>query len=239
MPNPQPGRPEYPFLPGSSHFACAVWDTIPVANNRGFWIGWLDLLTPSCTISQLQELAINDCLELAPFSFSFSLSLSLSLSLRLTPESESESESELLYDWRFTANLFVLAPSPLRVTARIFYQLNTCGPSPYITSSLTRGWVCHSFSGPSPMGLSPIRDFYFCRLLRLAGLRWRCSTPPPHGKDWHLSLSHIATDGQSVCLSWCRAASGAHDQILITVWQLLFCPWGGGALSDFTTGLLT
>jgi hypothetical protein len=32
----------------------------------------------------------------------------------------------------------------LRLTARIiFSQLNTCGHSPYITSSLTRGWVCH------------------------------------------------------------------------------------------------
>jgi hypothetical protein len=53
------------------------------------------------------------------------------------------SESELLYDWRFTANQFVLAPSPLRLTAWIFSQLHTCGHSPYITSSLTRGWVCH------------------------------------------------------------------------------------------------
>jgi hypothetical protein len=26
------------------------------------------------------------------------------------------------------------------------------------------------------------------------------------------SQSHIATDGQSVCLSWCRAPSGAYEQ---------------------------
>jgi hypothetical protein len=38
-----------------------------------------------------------------------------------------------------------------------------------------------SFSGPSPTLLSQIRDFPFRRLLRLAGLRWRYSTPPPHG----------------------------------------------------------
>jgi hypothetical protein len=50
------------------------------------------------------------------------------------------------------------------------------------------------------------------------------------------SQSHIATDGQSVCLSWCRAPSGAHDQILLTVWQLLSCPWEG-TLSDERTGL--
>jgi hypothetical protein len=58
---------------------------------------------------------------------------------------ESDSESELLYDWRYIANQFVLAPSPLRLTARNFFlsQLNTCRHSPYITTSLTRGWVCH------------------------------------------------------------------------------------------------
>jgi hypothetical protein len=51
--------------------------------------------------------------------------------------------SELLYDWRFTANQFVLARSPLRTTTRIsIFQLNTCGYSPYVISSLTRGWIC-------------------------------------------------------------------------------------------------
>jgi hypothetical protein len=45
-------------------------------------------------------------------------------------------ELELLYDWRFT----VLATSPLRPTTRIvIFQPNTCGYSPYVTSSLTRG----------------------------------------------------------------------------------------------------
>jgi hypothetical protein len=56
----------------------------------------------------------------------------------------SESESELLYDWRFTANHFILATRPLRHTTRIFiFQLNTCSYSPHITSSLMRGWVYH------------------------------------------------------------------------------------------------
>jgi hypothetical protein len=41
-----------------------------------------------------------------------------------------------------------------------------------------------------------------------------------------LSQSHVATDGQSVSTSWCRAPSGAHDQILITLWQLLSCFMG-------------
>jgi hypothetical protein len=54
------------------------------------------------------------------------------------------SESELLYDWRFTVSQFVLAQSTLRHTIKdlFFLQLNHCGHSPYVTSSLTRGWVC-------------------------------------------------------------------------------------------------
>jgi hypothetical protein len=56
----------------------------------------------------------------------------------------SESVSELLYDWRFTVNQFVFAPSPLRLTAGIYFsQMNTCGSSLHITSSLTRGLGCH------------------------------------------------------------------------------------------------
>jgi hypothetical protein len=38
---------------------------------------------------------------------------------------------------------FVLAISPLRLaTSNFILQLNTCGYSPYVTSSLTRGWIC-------------------------------------------------------------------------------------------------
>jgi hypothetical protein len=100
----------------------------------------------------------------------------------------SESVSELLYDWRFTANQFGLAASPSRATARMyfFFQLNICGHTPYITSFLTRDWVCNLqfllaiasavIHGSKYRGtrnhtlLSQIRDFPFCRLLRLAGL---------------------------------------------------------------------
>jgi hypothetical protein len=34
----------------------------------------------------------------------------------------SDSESELLYDWQFTVNQFVLAPSPFRLTTSIFFN---------------------------------------------------------------------------------------------------------------------
>jgi hypothetical protein len=43
--------------------------------------------------------------------------------------------------------------------------------------------------------------------------------------------SHIATDGQSVSKSWCRAPSGAHDQIFVTVWQLRTCSCGVPSLT--------
>jgi hypothetical protein len=33
--------------------------------------------------------------------------------------------------------------SPLRLATSIFLQLNTCGHSPSVTSSLMREWVCH------------------------------------------------------------------------------------------------
>jgi hypothetical protein len=51
--------------------------------------------------------------------------------------------SELLYGWRFTANQFVLVTSPLRLTTSNFIcQQSTCSYSPYVISSLMRGWVC-------------------------------------------------------------------------------------------------
>jgi hypothetical protein len=54
-----------------------------------------------------------------------------------------ESQSELLYYWRFTANQFVFATSPLRLTTSNFiFKLNAYGYSPYVTSSLNGGWVC-------------------------------------------------------------------------------------------------
>jgi hypothetical protein len=45
------------------------------------------------------------------------------------------------------------------------------------------------------------------------------------------SQSHIATDGQSVNKPWRRAASGANDQIFITVWHLQSCFCGAPSLT--------
>jgi hypothetical protein len=53
------------------------------------------------------------------------------------------SESQLLYDWRFTANQFVLTTRPLRLTpSNSFLQLNACGYSLSVASSLSRRLIC-------------------------------------------------------------------------------------------------
>jgi hypothetical protein len=73
--------------------------------------------------------------------------------------------------------------------------------------SLTRGRVCRLqlllalasavILGSASLGtrdhiiLSQIRDFPFRGLLRIAGLRWRYSSPPPHGMPLNLSLNSI------------------------------------------------
>jgi hypothetical protein len=136
----------------------------------------------------------------------------------------SESGSELLYDWRFTVNKFVLAPSPFRHTTSIYFNW-TLAVIALMKHPLWREVVsvvyncfwtspAQSSSGPSSTGLMTIfyclrletlqtwrarspylyppgtgRPGYtprhwvtFRRLLRLAGLRCRYSTPPPHGQ---------------------------------------------------------
>jgi hypothetical protein len=98
-------------------------------------------------------ITINDCLRLAPFLAGLRGSSRLATDLVLIYESatfglrttnaEWTLESELLYNSRFTFSRFVLVPSPLKLTARMFFfQLNSCGNSPYITSSLMGRWVC-------------------------------------------------------------------------------------------------
>jgi hypothetical protein len=44
------------------------------------------------------------------------------------------------------------------------------------------------------------------------------------------SQDHIATDGQSISKSLCRAPSEAHDQMFVTLWQLRSCFSGAPSL---------
>jgi hypothetical protein len=76
-----------------------------------------------------------------------------------------------------------------------------------------------SFSGPSPVGLATIfyspqiRDFPFRRFLRLAGSRWRYSTPPPHGTisrihepaafyNCHAAQTEVTASNDSITVSY-------------------------------------
>jgi hypothetical protein len=129
------------------------------------------------------------------------------------------------------------APSGAHVQIFItVLQLRSCSCG---APSLTRGRVCLLYMllalvnavlrvSESHILLSQIWNFPFHRLLRLAGSQWRYSTPPPHGSlTLSQSQSHIATDGQSVNLSW------PDVYCCLTVTVLLL--WG--ALSDESTDL--
>jgi hypothetical protein len=103
-------------------------------------------------------------------------------------QGQSESKLQLLYDWRFTVNQFVLATTPLTPTTRIsVFQLNT-----YVTSSLTREGVCRlqlllvspaqSFSGLNPAGLMTT---WYCLRFETPPT-WRDRSPYfyPPGTGW-------------------------------------------------------
>jgi hypothetical protein len=58
--------------------------------------------------------------------------------------------------------------------------------------------------------------------------RERCSQHSR--KPQSQSQSYITTDGQSVCVSWCRAQSGAHDQIFVHCLTVTVLSMGGRPL---------
>jgi hypothetical protein len=93
------------------------------------------------------------------------------------------------------------------------WQLRVCW---FGAPSLKRGRVCRlqlllALAGAVIFGsesrrardhilLSQIRDFPFRRLLRLAGLRWWHSTPPPHGNE--LWTNSFITSGRTMSYSF-------------------------------------
>jgi hypothetical protein len=70
------------------------------------------------------------------------------------------------------------------------------------------------------MECRPSRTLPNSAMLILSEFALRLEFPGPNSKPLCTqgqSQSHIATDGQPVSKSWCRAPSGAHDEIFITV----------------------
>jgi hypothetical protein len=113
-----------------------------------------------------------------------SLSLSLSLSLMLRPT----------VSW--PVSLGIEHPSGaydhICITVR---QLRVCWCG---ALSLTRGQVYRLdlllvLASAVVLGSESrgTRDFPFCRVLQLAGLRWRYSIPPPHGKKRNMWVSKV------------------------------------------------
>jgi hypothetical protein len=96
-------------------------------------------------------------------------------------------EHELSMKLRFTADRFVLATSPLRLTTSNFiFQLNTYSYSPYVTSSLIHNccWSSpgQSFSDHSLVGL--ITTFY-CLQFEIPPTWWaRSPHLYPPGTGW-------------------------------------------------------
>jgi hypothetical protein len=133
----------------------------------------------------------------------------------VTPGLRCQSQSQSYFKTGAIRHSVRLGAELLESQARIFFlKLNNCGHSLYITSSLTRGWVCllqlllnlasATILGSESLGtrehilLSQIRDFPFCRLLRLGGLRWRYLTPPPHRTNWGYGVRVRVTLGLAV-----------------------------------------
>jgi GR25 family glycosyltransferase involved in LPS biosynthesis len=81
-------------------------------------------------------MALTMAIPLLPCSSPLRTAAPFQLSLHL---SQSQSQ-KLLYYWRFTANQFVLAPSPLSLMTRDFF--NCTFAVIYVTVSLTRRWGC-------------------------------------------------------------------------------------------------
>jgi hypothetical protein len=111
-------------------------------------------------------------------------------------KSKSKSKSKLCYDRRSAGQSVLEKSTHLGLTTRyllLVWQLRSCSCG---APSLTRGRVSllfvllalasAVFLGSESLGtrghilLSQIWDFPFRHLLRLAGSRWRYSTPPPH-----------------------------------------------------------
>jgi hypothetical protein len=133
---------------------------------------------------------------------------------------------------------------PWREDGSIIYSYNSLsGPSPpeLMTTFYCFVWDTPNLEGQVPVFISPrnrvpqlfppATAFPFCRLLRLAGLQWRYSNPPPHGPPkLKLKLNYFwQSVGQSILVSSSRLEP--MTRILFSVWQLQVSCCGAPSLT--------
>jgi hypothetical protein len=125
---------------GDSSASCAHVDTVRLISSN-WTLSQLSTELPQTPLQSSTQLPIlNWLLTTDPRQAAISNQSSLLFTGWLSTENWTGQSQVLLHDWRFTANQFVLATSPLRITTSNFiFQLTTCGYSPYVTCSLTRG----------------------------------------------------------------------------------------------------
>jgi hypothetical protein len=106
-------------------------------NNNGLWIGWLALLT---LLLQSLLFTINYS-AIANLTNHWDILL-LVLFCACTLNCTVSQSQKLLYYWLFAPISSSWSKASWDSRPEIFFQLNSCGISPYVTSSLTRWWVC-------------------------------------------------------------------------------------------------
>jgi hypothetical protein len=123
--------------------------------------------------------------------------------MRYTPEERTSQQS-------VSQSVHLGVESPLWAHDNILSLKSVCySHNGFRASSLTRGRIC-------PLADVLVLLSYITYKFIYSGLYTRMLSTN------YQSQSHVTTDDQSVSGSWFRAPSGAHDQMLITVWQLLF-----------------
>jgi hypothetical protein len=93
-----------------------------------------------------------------------------------------------------TVLFFCGAPSLMRVWVCVLYMLLALASTVFLRSD--------SLGTRDHILLSQIWDFPFRRLLWLAGLRWRYSTPPPHGYHCLTGSTDCLQDNSSAWTPW-------------------------------------
>jgi hypothetical protein len=109
----------------------------------------------------------------------------------------------------------------LALASAVFLAFESGGTCDHIL--LSQVWDSPNLEGQVPLFISPRHWVPFRRLLRLAGLQWWYSTPPPHGPVWltEQSSSLLPATGHHGH-SWHRASLGPMAIYLFNVKTFVF-----------------